>query len=612
MKKNPAPAPAPAPLAYAIKKNKYTGPNPFTYSQAREYPRSKLNREFVPTSKYWSRFNVSNEILVGTRGSGKTILLRMLTYTGLLELSKGRYSEKVDELRRRDNVEYIAFYIPLRLRILNEIGLTDDPLEERKRFSFLFNCVSAGSIIDEVLCLILATTPDETERLLKERAIIEKLKEAWGLSFDRPVSSLNELKENIDRLFDRVRANWDLLREVGAFSFPLLEPIISILPALASALSLDSDRTTWIACFDEAEYLKPNLQRVLNTVMRSESRGLAVKIATLPFHYTEFETEVEGELIQPDGDDFRFESIDYSWRENDFIELTNTLVASRLEETALYNDLPETRVLTWFMGQNSDNDLVAIYKDVFATKDDNRINKKLIKALTRGQPDRKTNYSEGQLKRYRPIFFLREIYKKSRQGNRKIAWLAGPTQVRRVADGNVRRFIQICDNLFEKSRSSLLIPNAQHEAVAAFADRHMTRAKSVYEEGYLLDKLLVVLSSHLFEKMHNGPLMDVGVEFSVSADLLSHDKFRRALEMGVAYSYFHCPFPDLFYGITPKTALRLSSAVAAYKWLPMRAGSGMVLTAQSEIGAYLASESAIMPKGTAELAHNLELNFSND
>jgi hypothetical protein len=59
---------------------------------------------------------------VGTRGSGKTILLRMLTYTSLRSLAKGPYSEQVKKNREKQGIDYIGFYVPLRLRSIRTIN----------------------------------------------------------------------------------------------------------------------------------------------------------------------------------------------------------------------------------------------------------------------------------------------------------------------------------------------------------------------------------------------------------------------------------------------------------------------------------------------------------
>ena len=457
------------PLAFKVRK--YTGQNPFTESQARDFPTQKINSQFVPTSKFWNRFNVGNEILIGTRGSGKTILLRMMTYSSLVNIASGPFGAQLKRELSSDEVNYIGFYVPLRLRILSEIGDTGDEIEERRRFSFLFNCVAAGSILDEVNTLIQNRFEDDVEALLKEREIIDKLKEAWRIAADEPISTIKSFQEKIDRLFDRVRSDWNFQKGVNSFDIGLLEPVISALPILNNALGFNKNNTAWIACFDEAEYLNENLQRVINTILRSESRGLALKIATLPFHYKEFQTEVDGEYVQPDGDDFRFESIDYSWDENDFNKLTDYLVGTRLAETGLFDELPDSKCLEHFVGVSSNRDLISIFRNVFNDVSDEEIEKNVSEELKVTANKKTKEFNKGQIKRYKPIYLLRELYKKSRHGNSKVPLLSGELMIRKISDGNVRRFIQICDIIFEASRTQFLRANPQHEAVMNFAEQ---------------------------------------------------------------------------------------------------------------------------------------------
>ncbi len=594
------------PLAYRVRH--YTGQNPFKYSQARDFPLQKLNDEFVPTPKFWNRFNVSNEILIGTRGSGKTILLRMMTYSSQICIANGPFGSQLKSEVWDHGISYIGFYIPLRLRVLREIGTTDNEEEERRRFSFLFNCVAASAIIDEVHTIIRQKFQDDVDALMKERELINKLKFAWGIALDERTPTLRYLQETIDRLFDAVRTNWDFQKGNHTFDSALLEPIISILPVLNNIFGFDRRQTSWVACFDEAEYLNENLQRVLNTVMRSESRGLAVKIATLPFHYNEFRTETDDEYVQAEGDDFRFESIDYQWNESDFIELTDYLVGTRLAQTRLFDDeFPEK--LESFVGETSNKDLTALYKNVFPNVDENAIREMVISELRLNAQRTTQKFSDGQIKKYIPIFLIRELYAKTRNGNSKVPLLSGASMIRKVSDGNVRRFLQICDALFESSRASLLKPNSQHDVVWKFAEQRFSRSQSVYGQGFLLHNLLLAISNFLFHKLHNGPISDVGVEFTIAESLLKNKKITVALEMGVAYSYLTCPQTDLFNGISSSTRFRLSNAIAAFKWLPMRAGSGMNINEHSEIIQFLHSGGALEPKVTEVSKKNLELDL---
>ena len=65
---------------------RYDGPNPFGDSQPRNYADTKILNEFYPTSCFWSLFNDQHEVLLGTRGSGKTYLLKAMSrYTANID-----------------------------------------------------------------------------------------------------------------------------------------------------------------------------------------------------------------------------------------------------------------------------------------------------------------------------------------------------------------------------------------------------------------------------------------------------------------------------------------------------------------------------------------------
>src|SRR4051812_20420048 len=91
----------------------YSGANPFHDAQAKSFGVRRLASEFYPVSLYWSLFNDGHEILIGSRGSGKTALLRMLSYSGLRLLEDARSKD----WKRR----YFGFYIPLHLEFIQSL-----------------------------------------------------------------------------------------------------------------------------------------------------------------------------------------------------------------------------------------------------------------------------------------------------------------------------------------------------------------------------------------------------------------------------------------------------------------------------------------------------------
>ena len=81
---------------FADKIKGFIGENPFKDSQARTFPDKKVLSEFYPTSTFWSLFNEQHEILIRTRGSGKTILLKMMRYSLLKEINDPKAKEIIE------------------------------------------------------------------------------------------------------------------------------------------------------------------------------------------------------------------------------------------------------------------------------------------------------------------------------------------------------------------------------------------------------------------------------------------------------------------------------------------------------------------------------------
>jgi len=134
--------------------------NPFADSQARNYSGDKVLMEFCPISKYWSLFNDQHEILVGTRGCGKTILLKMMRYSMLSKLPDCRAKKLASEKK------HIAFYVPLHLEYIKK--LSNSTLSKDAKiswFRFSFNCLLAQSIIIEISAILDDLASDDFKRI---------------------------------------------------------------------------------------------------------------------------------------------------------------------------------------------------------------------------------------------------------------------------------------------------------------------------------------------------------------------------------------------------------------------------------------------------------------
>ena len=99
--------------------------NPFSDSQARNFSDTKLINEFCPISNYWSLFNDQHEILLGTRGSGKTFLLKMMRYSMLKRIETPQAQQLAEKK------EYIALYVPMYLEFVTHLTSADTSEEKQ-------------------------------------------------------------------------------------------------------------------------------------------------------------------------------------------------------------------------------------------------------------------------------------------------------------------------------------------------------------------------------------------------------------------------------------------------------------------------------------------------
>src|SRR5438105_1533377 len=109
--------------------------NLFEIENARNLTRDEIVRTFGPPEAFWRLLSAKNHILLGSRGSGKTAIAKMLAHDHL---------SKWDDERAKDAVDskaYIGMYVPTRLEWVG--GLKNRPwqtdVEREAHFSWRLN-----------------------------------------------------------------------------------------------------------------------------------------------------------------------------------------------------------------------------------------------------------------------------------------------------------------------------------------------------------------------------------------------------------------------------------------------------------------------------------------
>lgn len=542
--------------------------NPFSDSQARNFSDTKIINEFCPISNYWSLFNDQHEILLGTRGSGKTFLLKMMRYSMLK-----RIQDPNAQLLAKKK-EYIALYIPMYLEFVTHLtGSDSSPERQIQLFQFAFNCLLAQSLLIEVT-EILSEELDKIKRAKTNMVLTAELNNIWFGDSEDSVSDLFSLTTKLKKLF----YNFDMKvsdmssippvfkRQIGA-------SLLAVKELIAKRLGMQEE-PTWIICIDEAEFLTEPLQRCINSVFRSDSKRIALKVATLPYYHRTLET-LEPNISVSAGNDFSYRVVDMKYDGQDFYNLTNTLCSRRLKTR--FDPNMNIERLEDFLGACGNDDQIDYYRTEVGedTARYDTIMKEIVNEFSnrrKSNVDQYPNPRKTIYDKFAPVFFVRRMYDRSKQGNTKPGWYAGSQMLRKISQGNPRAFIQIMNKMFEKARRSELTPKVQHSVVFEYVQSFCESTQALESHGPTMYRELDVIATALHDHVHNGNLMSAGCNFIlVFENDGSFPYAKEWLQQAVAYSRVIVDEDTLTNGINEKTEYLLANTYAAKYWLPMRA-----------------------------------------
>lgn len=544
--------------------------NPFSDNQARNYSDTRVISEFCPISQFWSLFNDQHEILIGTRGCGKTILLKMMRYSMLRKIGDPR----AQAIIRSKN--YIAFYVPLHLEFIKK--LSNAPLSDDKKiawFRFSFNCVLAQSVIlelSELLNDLYPNDPDNSEnmsRVKQEYILAQAINDIWQLNTKAEIHHFWKIRNEVSKLYYNVNPI-----EAGFASIPpaflhsVGSSLSSISPCICSILNITP---TWILCVDEAEFLDDCYQRCINTAFRSDTDHIAIKMATLPFHHTTKKT-LDAIIEVMNGQDFKYTIVDMKYDSPDFINVTNAIVSKRFAAE---------RIDICTLGQFVKTIGSDLYLDYYTEEvgqeaaSPQNIQDQILKQLSESSREHNSGKTRSQLRKpvidkLAPIFYIREVYKKKR-GRYIPGWYAGETMIRRVSQGNPRIFIRIMNDLFNKAKGHSLPLNlkSQNTIIESFAKSFCKETTTLEAVGPEAEKYLRHIATIIHEKTHGEKLMQSGLSFRLknSADFKNHTIW---LQKSIAFSRLFVDNDSLITEITPDSVFELSNLYAVHYWLPMR------------------------------------------
>lgn len=545
---------------------KTTYPNPFSDIQARSFSDQKITNEFVPTSIFWTLFNDQHEVVIGTRGSGKTILMRMMRYS-MLKNIKDKKAKKIISERK-----FFSLYVPMRFEFIESITSPDLTAEQQTEwFCFAFNCLLADSLIVELKSFI--SDFPISDQLELEYKLSRKISYMWDIDNYLGKADLGELRTAIRKIYNAHSLTKPLPESIPpVFLKSLCSTLASVNIEIADILHF-STQPTWIICIDEAEFLKSNQINCISNVMRSESQHIAIKMADLP--YCHDMSSPEGKKIHATvGNDYKLTFVKIT--EKEFTDLTNALCRTRLQA---YYDRDLEITLESFVGVEGNDDYVDYFKVEFPkTSSETDIRSGILNSISkerRNTADKSTDQkvlAQSIFKKLAPIYYLREMYLRSLQGNAKPGWYAGAKMIRRISNGNPRMFLRIMDALFYRAQSSKLTPKIQHEVLYKFSEKICIETKSLEDCGPEVESKLKVISETLKSSTHDGKLKESGTTFRFQQSEFEMQK--RWIKIAIANSRLIVDELSMSNGLNKDSEFDLPNIYATYYWLPMRRNSG--------------------------------------
>lgn len=587
--------------------------DPFGNDNAKYLNPADVARTFVPVAAFWKLFTDKHHVVLGTRGSGKTAIAKMVSHDHLKRLDHPLARTYVDEKR------FIGVYAPARLNwvsgVKSQLLGTDGP--EREYFILRINFVLAQSLL-VTLTSCVDSYINEDDKAQAEYQLVRDILELWApdVEPDRPIYTLKDLAKTIAKTDFRLQRvttrnkygeSSASLRAFDAsltcsFGTQLAQPIVALWPIIQEAFSF-SDSTRIIVAIDEMEFLTEDHQHILNGLLRGYEGAFLFKFITAPYcHYT-LATESNAPLIEDH--DFSYIHMDND-REVDLAALPFEIAPGDLrfafhialflrraeaaqipiDPKLLHRLLGVSEVLDPMAVTNANlTDIVRQMSRHANNKTQDRLQKHLYQ-FTRATKDTvktdvRRRISDELIRKLKPLVRLRELVR-ARVGARKGRAYSGMTMVLACTDGNPRILIRTFKALFPDLRVMASDPSKvkpvpaerQNEVLEVTSERFWNSIWAVPDVGPNLSLLIGRLGEDFYRRLHVEP---IGTDAFASVTVSTSDAdIMPLIKQAVAWGFMYPHFKDEKRPALPATEgeFRLSYTLAPkFSILPRRGRS---------------------------------------
>lgn len=457
---------------------------------------------FIPTGLYWRLLESdSHDVILGTRGSGKTMLLRMMSIQHLIPFASR--DERADHALRK--LMRYGIYLPMGIDWC--VAYQHEHPNATRFFTDGVNLVAAEAFVEALEC-VLEMTPDSTDGL--ERHLSESLSAQWFTDSPKKIFSLASLRLSLLQQQAVLRDMWlsgfhELARS-SKYCFraaTIFAPIREAASISNLVLGLPRDHR-WLLCLDELENLSRTQLKAILTLIRGSADNLVLKLTTQPYTLPSDTTGFADGAAAVDFRDFEINRLQYDPEDLEYIDLVSGILNNRVRGAGPR----DTRIGVRIFGSTTFASRASEVDPGFSHLKE--------EILSKGNPD-------SERKKV-PLAALRSL-RRSATGHRNSAAYSGWRTMVRITDGNPGIFVRLLNELGVSEGVETISPEDQHKVVVRLAESWVEWAYALYPDGERLHRLLVDLGTTLSRRLHAGrDPSDVPVEVNrVRLDLSELD-----------------------------------------------------------------------------------------
>jgi hypothetical protein len=477
---------------------------------ARNMTRDNLVSTFVEVPSFRELLSPKNHIVLGSRGSGKTALAKMLSHDYLSCLAERGSSVAKPIANER---KYIGIYLSTRNEWVGSLKNKSwsDENEKIEHFQWKLNISTCKALLTTLRSCLTFYIPNKKKRIEAERDVIKELSDSW-LPAKEEARSVSDMRSTLEDIEWKKEVGYAEKRVLStnreelapAFATNLFTPLKRGIKLIKRSLDRGLGSSIWFLCIDEAEFLDEKHHQALNTHLRADSGDLAFKITTTPYgHHT---TDTFSNAPVRNGHDFEYLYISKRrppHKQEEFVtKLFSRLTKSISNGYLFEDDITLDRLLGGSELLESKSSSWSLESDKMELLKKHSTQRFYRRAVDLKKNDEEEQFRSSIVRKVHGLIKLRESTKSSR-GATKLSTYSGWRMLARCGEENPRHILRLLKRMISQYDSdgldsgSPLIPKVkQNEIFRQYSARELERTKTEPNCREKLHDLLSTLGSY--------------------------------------------------------------------------------------------------------------------